>query len=76
MAENHQLENARSIEEKHACICIEEKDLDLIFRNKLDLVIRDKKLQEELSYNISKIALPNASNDIVELIKKHLNNDE
>jgi UDP-N-acetylglucosamine--N-acetylmuramyl-(pentapeptide) pyrophosphoryl-undecaprenol N-acetylglucosamine transferase len=76
VAENHQLENARAIEEKHACICIEEKDLDLIFRNKLDLVIRDKKLQEELSYNISKIALPNASNDIVELIKKHLNNDE
>ena len=76
VAENHQLENARSIEEKHACVCIEEKDLDLIFRNKLDLVIRDKKLQEELSYNISKIALPNASNDIVELIKKHLNNGE
>jgi len=76
VAENHQLENARAIEEKHACICIEEKDLDLIFRNKLDLVIRDKKLQEELSNNISKIALPNASNDIVELIKKHLNNAE
>jgi len=76
VAENHQLENARAIEEKNACICIEEKDLDLIFRNKLDLVIRDKKLQEELSYNISKIALPNASNDIVELIKKHLNNAE
>ena len=76
VAENHQLENARAIEEKNACICIEEKDLDLIFRNKLDLVIRDKKLQEELSYNISKIALPNASNDIVELIKKHLNNGE
>ena len=76
VAENHQLKNARAIEEKHACICIEEKDLDLIFRNKLDLVIRDKKLQEELSYNISKMALPNASYDIVELIKKHLNNGE
>ncbi|MDG2499664.1 MAG: glycosyltransferase, partial [Flavobacteriaceae bacterium] len=76
VAENHQLENAKAIEEKHACICIEEKDLDLIFRNKLDLVIKDKKLQEELSHNISKIALPNASNDIVELIKKHLNNDK
>ena len=74
VAENHQLKNARKIEEKHACICIEEKDLDLIFRNKLDLVLKDKKLQDELSLNISKTALPNASNDIVELIKKHLNN--
>ena len=53
---------------------IEEKYLDLIFRNKLDLVLKDKKLQDELSLNISKTALPNASNDIVELIKKHLNN--
>ena len=76
VAENHQLENAKAIEEKHACICIEEKDLDLIFRNKLDLLIKDKKLQEELSLNISKTALPNASNEIVELIKKHLKNGE
>ena len=76
VAENHQLENARKIEEKHACICVEEKDLDLIFRNKLDLLLKDKNLRNELSHNISLIALPNASIDIVELIKKHLNNDK
>ena len=75
VAENHQLENARKIEEKNACICIEEKDLDLIFKNKLDLLLKDKNLRNELSKNISLMALPNASSDIVEIIKKHFNND-
>jgi len=76
VAENHQLENAMKIEEKNACICIQEKDLDLIFRNKLDLLLKDKNLRNELSNNISLIALPNASDDIVEIIKKHFNNDK
>ena len=76
VAENHQLENARKIEEKNACICIEEKDLDLIFKNKLDLLLKDENLRNELSKNISLMALPNASNDIVEIIKKHFNSDK
>ncbi len=76
VAENHQLENARKIEEKNACICIEEKDLDLIFINKLDLLLNDSNLRNELSNNISLIAMPNASKDIIELIKKHLTNDQ
>ena len=75
VAEDHQLKNAKSIEEKDACICIEEKDLDLIFKNKLDLLLNDEKLRGDLSYNMSKIAMPNASYDIVEIIKKHLKND-
>ena len=75
VAEDHQLKNAKSIEEKDACICIEEKDLDLIFKNKLDLLLNDKNLRDELSYNMSQIAMPNASYDIVDLIKKHLKND-
>ena len=75
VAEDHQLKNAKSIEEKDACICIEEKDLDLIFKNKLDLLLNDEKLRGDLSYNMSKIAMPNASYDIVHIIKKHLKND-
>ena len=75
VAEDHQLKNAKSIEEKDACICIEEKDLDLIFKSKLDLLLNDKNLRNDLSYNMSKIAMPNASFDIVDLIKKHLKND-
>ena len=74
-ADDHQLKNAKSIEEKDACICIEEKDLDLIFKNKLDLLLNDEKLRGDLSYNMSKIAMPNASYDIVHIIKKHLKND-
>ena len=71
VAENHQFFNAKTIEEKDACVCIEEKDLELTFKNKLDLLINDENLRNELSRNISKIGLPYASNDIVEIIKKH-----
>jgi len=75
VAENHQFLNAKTIEEKDACICIEEKDLELIFKNKLDLLINDENLRNELSRNISRMGLPNASTDIVEIIKKHFNDE-
>ena len=75
VAENHQLYNAKTIEEKDACICIEEKDLDLIFKNKLDLLINDRNLRNELSSNILKLGRPNANYDIVEIIKKHFGDD-
>ena len=75
VAENHQFLNAKTIEEKDACICIEEKDLELIFKNKLDLLINDENLRNELSRNISRMGLPNASIDIVEIIKKHFNDE-
>ena len=75
VAENHQLYNAKTIEEKNACICIEEKDLDLIFKNKLDLLINDGNLRNELSSNILNLAYPNANNEIIEIIKKHFRND-
>jgi len=75
VSENHQFLNAKSIEEKDACVCIEEKDLELIFKNKLDLLINDENLRNELSRNISKIGLPYASNDIVEIIKKHFRDE-
>ena len=76
VAEDHQLKNAKSIEEKDACICIEEKDLDLIFKSKIDLILNDNNLRDDLSNNMSKIAMPNATFDIVDLIKKHLKNDK
>ena len=75
VAENHQFLNAKTLEEKDACICIEEKDLELIFKNKLDLLINDENLRNELSRNISRMGLPNASIDIVEIIKKHFNDE-
>ncbi len=75
VSEDHQLKNAKKIEEKNACICIEEKDLDIIFKNKLDLIIKDANLRETLSKNISLMASPNASYNIVQLLKKHLINE-
>ena len=49
-----------------------EKIIDNLLSN---LLLNDKNLRDDLSYNMSKIAMPNASFDIVDLIKKHLKND-
>ena len=35
----------------------------------------DENLRKELSRNISRMGLPNASSDIVEIIKKHFNDE-
>ena len=49
--------------------------MELIFKNKLDLLINDENLRNELSKNISKMGLPDASSDIVEIIKKHFKDE-
>ena len=38
-------------------------------------VLEDENLRKELSRNISSMALPHASSDIVEIIKKHFNDE-
>ena len=51
------------------------KNVITINKNKLDLLINDENLRKELSRNISRMGLPNASSDIVEIIKKHFNDE-
>ena len=58
VAEDHQLKNAKSIEEKDACICIEEKDLDLIFKSKLDLLLNSSTSRSKTLLDKSKLKPP------------------
>jgi len=70
VAEDHQTKNAQAIVDKHGAILLKEKELDEQFEIVLDALLNDKGKQEILSENIKKLALPNATKDIVEEIIK------
>lgn len=71
VAEDHQTKNALALVKENAAIMLKESELDR-FRDVLNELIIDKNLQEKMSRNIKKLALPNATNDIVDEIEKIL----
>lgn len=72
VSEDHQTKNAQAISDKKAAIIIKEKDLEQDFKNVFaDLISNDEK-QAKLSKKIYKLALPNATNEIVNEIEKLL----
>ena len=72
VSEDHQTKNAMAIVAKKAAILLKESELDENFRNIFaDLLSNDKK-QEKLSKKIHKLALPNATREIVHEIEKLL----
>ena len=72
VAEDHQTKNAKSIADKHGAILIKESELDT-FPIVFETLMKDKGKQESLSENIKELALPNATNHIVNEIEKLLN---
>ncbi|WP_130735378.1 undecaprenyldiphospho-muramoylpentapeptide beta-N-acetylglucosaminyltransferase [Flavobacterium sp. J27] len=72
VSEDHQTKNAQAILNKKGAILLKEKDLDTDFKNIFaDLISNDEK-QAKLSKKIHKLALPNATNEIVDEIEKLL----
>ena len=71
VAEDHQTKNAKSIADKHAAILLRESELDT-FPILFESLIKDKGKQENLSENIKELALPNATNQIVNEVEKLL----
>ena len=72
VAENHQYHNAKVISDLDAAICLVEEEADLLFKSKLDMLIKDEEYRKNIASNISKIASPDASIEIVSKIKTHL----
>jgi UDP-N-acetylglucosamine--N-acetylmuramyl-(pentapeptide) pyrophosphoryl-undecaprenol N-acetylglucosamine transferase len=72
VAEDHQTKNANAIVEKDGAILIKEGDLDVDFENNFALLNSSKEKQELLSKNIKKLALINATKDIVDEVEKLL----
>lgn len=72
VAEDHQAKNAKSIADKHGALVVKENELDT-FPVVLETLLKDKGKQESLSENINELALPNATNHIVNEIEKLIN---
>ncbi|SFA77725.1 UDP-N-acetylglucosamine-N-acetylmuramylpentapeptide N-acetylglucosamine transferase [Flavobacterium swingsii] len=70
VSEDHQTKNAQAIVDKHGAILLKESQLDSEFNLVFEALLKDKGKQEDLSENIKKLALPNATKDIVDEIVK------
>lgn len=73
VAEDHQTKNAKAIVEEHAALMIAQEDLKVDFKNKFSQLIASKEKQEQLSINIKKLALVNATKEIADEVEKLLN---
>ena len=70
VAEDHQTKNAKAIVDKKGAILIKESNLDADFESTFTELLSNEKLQLELGLNIKKLAMPNATKDIVDQIIK------
>ena len=72
VAEDHQTKNAQAIVDQDGAIMIKETALDVDFENVFGQLVKSKEKQEKLAQNIKKMALPNATNTIVDEVEKLL----
>ncbi len=72
VAEDHQTKNAQAVVDKNAAILIKEKDSDT-FQTVFKELLENEDKQFTLSENIKKLALPNATKNIVNEVEKLLN---
>ncbi|KVV14388.1 undecaprenyldiphospho-muramoylpentapeptide beta-N-acetylglucosaminyltransferase [Flavobacterium sp. TAB 87] len=70
VAEDHQTKNAQAVVNQKGAILLKESELDAEFSLVFEALLKDQGKQIQLSENIRKLALPNATKAIVEEIKK------
>ena len=69
VAEDHQTKNAKSIVDENGAILVKETELNT-FPEVVKMLLQDQEKQHKLSENIKRLALPNATSDIVNEIEK------
>lgn len=72
VAEDHQTKNAQAIVNKQAAILIKESDLETDFNSEFEAIINSEEKRKNLGENIKKLALINATKDIVDEVEKLL----
>ncbi len=72
VAEDHQTQNANALVSKEAAIMLKESELDAEFEKKFTELIASNDMQERLGANIKKLAMPKATEHIVDEIEKLL----
>jgi len=74
VAEDHQTKNAKAIVDENAALMIAQEDLEVDFKNKFSQLVASAKKQKQLSANIKKLALVNATKEIADEVEKLLKN--
>lgn len=73
VAEDHQTKNAEALVSANAALMFKEKDLEDTFETVFTELFKSEEKQKELSQNIKKLAMPDATKHIVDEIEKLLN---
>jgi len=74
VAEDHQTKNAKAIVDENAALMIAQEDLKVDFKNKFSQLMASTEKQQQLSDNIKKLALVNATKEIADEVEKLLKN--
>jgi len=69
VSEDHQTKNAQAVVDENAAILLKESELER-FQTVFNSVIENQERQAELSKNIKKLALPNATKSIVDEVEE------
>ena len=72
VAEDHQTQNAKALVAKDAAIMLRENELDAEFEKSFSQLMDSKEMQGKLGTNIKKMAMPRATEHIVDEIEKLL----
>ena len=72
VAEDHQTQNAKALVAKDAAIMLRESELDASFEKTFTDVMDSEEVREKLGKNIKKMAMPKATEHIVDEIEKLL----
>lgn len=72
VAEDHQTQNAKALVVKDAAIMLREVELDAEFETSFSNLVASKEAQDKLGKNIKKMAMPKATEHIVDEIEKLL----
>ncbi len=72
VAEDHQTQNAKALVAKDAAIMLRENELDENFESSFSDLMKSKEVQQKLGENIKKMAMPKATEHIVDEIEKLL----
>ena len=75
VAEDHQTKNAEAIVAKDAAVLITENELKTVFKTEFLKLIQDENRQQILGLNFKKLALPEATQKIINEVEKLLKNE-
>ncbi|WP_366186810.1 undecaprenyldiphospho-muramoylpentapeptide beta-N-acetylglucosaminyltransferase [Flavobacterium ovatum] len=73
VAEDHQTKNAKAIVDKNGALLLKEYELETLFSVVFETLLKDSGKQSQLSENIKKLAMPEATQKIADVIVKLIN---